>query len=60
MNLAALPSPIWNSDNPDPRTSTAPWRVYSIAKNQPVGLMDYIGALEKALGKKAEINLLPL
>lgn len=50
----------WNSDQPDPGTSKAPWRVYNIGNNQPVELMDYIGALEKALGKKAELNLLPL
>jgi UDP-glucuronate 4-epimerase len=50
----------WNSDAPDPGTSKAPWRVYNIGNNQPVELMDYIGALEKALGKKSEMNLLPL
>ena len=36
------------------------WRVFNIGNNQPVELMDYIGALEKALGEKAEMNLLPL
>ena len=50
----------WNSDMPDPGTSKAPWRVYNIGNNQPVELMDYIGALEKALGKKADMSLLPL
>jgi UDP-glucuronate 4-epimerase len=50
----------WNSDQPDPSTSKAPWRVYNIGNNAPVELMQYIGALEKALGKKAEIDLLPL
>lgn len=50
----------WNSDKPDPGTSKAPWRVYNIGNSQPVELMDYIGALEIALGKKADINLLPL
>jgi len=51
---------VWDSEQPDPGTSKAPWRVYNIGNNQPVELMDYIGALEKALDKKAEINLLPL
>ena len=41
-------------------TSKAPWRIYNIGNNEPVSLMDYIGALEKALGKKAKINFLPL
>ena len=50
----------WNSDQPDPGTSRAPWRVYNIGNSQPVELMNYIGALEQALGKKAEVNLLPL
>ena len=50
----------WNSDQPDPASSKAPWRVYNIGNNKPVQLMDYIDALEKALGKKAKINFLPL
>jgi UDP-glucuronate 4-epimerase len=50
----------WNSDNPDPGTSKAPWRVHNIGNSAPVELMDYVGALEKALGKKAQIVLLPL
>jgi len=50
----------WNSDQPDPGTSSAPWRVYNIGNNSPVQLMDYIRALEKALGKKAEMELLPM
>ena len=45
---------------PDPGTSLAPWRVYNIGNNQPVELMDYITAIEKALGKKAVKELLPL
>ena len=50
----------WNSDQPDPATSSAPWRIYNIGNNKPVMLMDYIDALEKALEKKAKINFLPL
>jgi UDP-glucuronate 4-epimerase len=60
LDRPAPPNPNWNSDKPDPGTSTARWRVYNIGNNQPVEIMDYIGALEKALGKKAEMNLLPL
>ena len=50
----------WNSASPDPGTSLAPWRVYNIGNNKPVELMDYIAALEKSLGKSAEIELLPI
>ena len=50
----------WNSEKPDPGSSNAPWRVYNIGNNKPVELMDYIAALEKALGKKAEKEFLPL
>lgn len=60
LDYAALSNVDWNGDKPDPGTSKAPWRVYNIGNNKPVELMDYIGALESALGKKAEMNLLPL
>lgn len=50
----------WNSDYPDPGTSNAPWKLYNIGNNNPIDLLDYIFALEKSLGKKAKINLLPL
>ena len=50
----------WNSKIPDPATSKAPWSIYNIGNNKPVQLMDYIDALEKALGRKAKINFLPL
>ena len=50
----------WNSKQPDPATSKAPWRIYNIGNSKPVELMDYIKALEKTLGKKAKINFLPL
>ena len=50
----------WNSNQPDHATSEAPWRIYNIGNNNPVKLMDYIFALEKALEKKAQINFLPL
>ena len=60
LDRPAPGSQAWDSDKPDPGTSKAPWRVYNIGNNSPVELMDYIGALEKALGKKAQMNLLPL
>ncbi|MBL4659118.1 MAG: NAD-dependent epimerase [Alcanivoracaceae bacterium] len=44
----------------NPAASSAPYRVYNIGNNDPVKLMDYINAIENALGMKAEIELLPL
>ena len=60
LDRPAPPNLEWNGDLPDPGTSTAPWSVYNIGNSNPVKLMDYIGALEGALGKKAEMELLPL
>ncbi len=53
-------NPDWSGDKPDPASSKAPWRIYNIGNNKPVYLMDYIKALEVSLGKKAQINFLPL
>ena len=50
----------WDSNNPDPATSSAPYRLYNIGNNNPVELMDYIEALETSLGMIAEKELLPL
>ena len=60
LDRPASSNPNWNGAQPDPGTSTAPWRVYNIGNNSPVDLMDYIAAIEKALGKKAEVQYLPL
>jgi len=56
----AGPNHGWDSDAPDPGTSRAPYRLYNIGNNQPVELMHYIHVLEECLGRKAELNLLPL
>lgn len=60
LDQPAQPNLFWNGIKPDPGSSVAPWRIYNIGNNNSVKLMDYIEALEKALGKKAEIELLPL
>ena len=44
----------------DPATSNAPYRVFNIGNNNPVQLLDFIGAIEKSLGMTAEKRLLPL
>jgi len=60
MDHTAQPNEDWDPANPDPGTSMAPYRIYNIGNSQPVELMSYIGAIEDCLGKKAEMNLLPL
>lgn len=60
MDNTAKPNADWDAAKPDPGTSRVPYRIYNIGNQQPVELMDYIGAIEKTLGKTAEKNLLPL
>ena len=60
LDTPAQSNPDWNGASPDPGTSKAPWRVYNIGNNEPVELMRYIEVLEDCLGKKAEMNMLPL
>ncbi len=56
----AQPNRDWDSDAPDPASSMAPYRLYNIGNNRPVELLEYIRTLEECLGRKAEMNLLPL
>jgi len=60
LDRPAPPNSDWDSKNPDPATSSAPYRVYNIGNNNPVELMDYIESLEASLGKTTEKELLPL
>jgi UDP-glucuronate 4-epimerase len=60
MDRVPEPNPEWSGDTPDSATSNAPYRLYNIGNNQPVELMRYIEVLESCLGRKAEMNLLPL
>ena len=60
LDRPAQPDPAWNSDDPDPASSNAPYRIYNIGNNAPVQLSHYISTLEDCLGKKAIKNLLPL
>jgi UDP-glucuronate 4-epimerase len=50
----------WNSKDPDPSSSIAPYKIYNIGNNNPVNLMDFIGTIETIIGKKAILNLLPM
>jgi len=60
MDRIAQPNPKWDSNDPDPASSSAPFRIYNIGNNNPVQLMRYIEVIEEYLGRKAEKNFLPL
>ena len=50
----------WDSANPNPADSSAPYKIYNIGNNNPVKLMDFIDAIEQELGKKAEKKMMPI
>ena len=52
--------PNWNRDQPDPATSAAPFRVFNIGNHAPVRLMEFVEAIEAAVGKKAIKNFMPM
>jgi UDP-glucuronate 4-epimerase len=56
----AQPNPEWNGVNPDPATSSAPYRIYNIGNARPVQLLRYIELLEQAIGRKAVMEMKPL
>ena len=56
----AEPNGSWSGDQPDPATSAAPYRVYNIGNNNPVELMQFIACIEKAVGREAKKNFLPI
>jgi len=56
----AVPAPGWCGDTPDPGASFAPWRIYNIGNSRSVELLTLIELLERHLGRKAVVNLLPM
>ena len=52
--------PMWSGAKPSPASSVAPYKIFNIGNSNPVKLMDFIGAIENALGLKAQKNFLPL
>jgi len=60
MAKPPTPNPHWSGERPDPATSFAPYKIYNIGNSNPVELTTFIECLEKALGKVAQKNLLPL
>lgn len=60
LDRPAKGSPKWNGNAPDPSSSESPWRIYNIGNNAPIDLMDYVKAIEKALGKTSRKELRPI
>ncbi|MCU0627215.1 MAG: NAD-dependent epimerase [Gemmatimonadaceae bacterium] len=59
-DTVATPAGRWDSADPDPGTSAAPYRLYNIGNHSPVELMHLIATLERALGRTATKNFLPM
>jgi len=60
LDKPATPNPLFDTSSPDPSTSYAPYCLYNIGNHQPVELMKFIETIEKALGKTAIKNMLPM
>ena len=60
LDRVPAPDPEYDPMHPNPGSSSAPYRVYNIGNSAPVPLLRYIEVLEECLGRKAEMNLLPL
>ncbi|AGB82715.1 nucleoside-diphosphate-sugar epimerase [Serratia sp. FGI94] len=60
QDIIPQPNPEWSVEQGSPATSSAPYHVYNIGNSSPVKLMEYISALENALGITAQKNMLPM
>ena len=60
LDHTATPNADWRAEQPDPSTSSAPYRIYNIGNSHPVRLIDFIAAIEIACGHEAEKELLPM
>ncbi len=60
LNKAPEGDPRWDPRHPELSSSSAPYRLFNVGASQPVGLRDFISCLEQCLGKKAQLELLPM
>ena len=60
LDRTAEPDAAFDSDQPDPGRSNAPFRVFNIGNHDPVQLMDFVTAIESTLGMSAQKNFMPL
>lgn len=58
--IVPQPNADWTVEQGSPASSSAPYHVYNIGNSSPVKLMEYISALEHALGIIARKNMLPM
>lgn len=56
----ASSNPEWNPERPDAASSSAPYRIYNVGNSYPVRLMDYIECIERTIGRKAKMEMLPM
>lgn len=60
IDKVPVSNPEWDDHHPDPSTSIAPYRIFNIGNSCPVKLMDFISAIEKACGREAQKEYLPM
>lgn len=60
QDVIPQPNPVWTVETGSPASSSAPYHIYNIGNSAPVELMDYITALEEALGTEAKKNMMPV
>lgn len=60
VDRAPSGDPNWSGADPDPASSSAPWRIYNIGNHRPTALRDFLRAIEEALGRAANVELLPM
>ena len=60
VDKAPAPDPTWSGDAPSAATSAAPWRVYNIGNNRPVEVTEVVRLIERAIGKPATCEMLPM
>lgn len=60
IDTIAVPSKEWDPTNPNPASSSAPYKIYNIGNSHPVKLMDFIQAIENEIGSEAEKQYLPM
>jgi UDP-glucuronate 4-epimerase len=59
IDKPAESDPNWSPKNPNPGSSSAPYKIYNIGNNHPVKLTEFVNAIEEAIGKKAKKIFLP-
>lgn len=60
INKIPQANPQWDSNNPNPATSSAPYQIFNIGNHEPVRLLDFISAIENASGIKIKKEMYPM